>query len=388
MLTLGNFGTYDGAVKISIADNTIRDTSGNGNKITEISVGNPNWVETDISDDADNPKYTAFRNNIVDFIKPTITYKYAEGANPVIDQENKQVSITFDVTDTNFLESDILSADDIQQILVDDYDATNTLTKTLTKSDITDGSGNGIRYTLTLSNFEKDSNIENEIFRRHSGKIEFVIGAGKVKDTSGNTNIETKIIVDNDNGDDENNYIRVDFIKPKLFYKEKFISYAKRYATVTISGTDRFYDFNTKLTSDDISIYELNRNGQYVQRTDLPITVTPVKTQYGYDFVVRLDEFEEEFRQLKISIPAGRISDLDGHTNDATDIFVDLDNRKPVWKYISTDTSKFETGGKISFNVKGQDTFLDLAKSGLETSNIKIMREILKLLMEVTVFQD
>ena len=35
-------------------------------------------------------------------------------------------------------------------------------------------------------------------------------------DTSGNENIETRIIVDNDDGDDADNYIRVDFIKPKL----------------------------------------------------------------------------------------------------------------------------------------------------------------------------
>ena len=375
ILTLGNFGTYDGAVKISIADNTIRDTSGNGNKITEIPVGNPNWVETDISDSADNPKYTAFRNNIVDFIKPTIKYKYSEGANPVIDQDNKQVKITFDAVDTNFLESNILSADDIKQILVDDYDVTDTITKELTSSDITDDSGNGIRYTLTLSNFELESNLEDEIFRRHSGKIEFVIGSGMVRDTSGNTNIETKIIVDNDDGDDSDNYIRADFINPKIFYVDKFISYAQRYATVTIAGTDRFYDFNTKLTADDISIYTLNRENQYVQRTDFNLTVTPVKTEYGYNFVVRLNNFEEEFKQLKISIPAGKIGDLDGHTNEAIDIFVDLDNKKPTWKYVSTDTSRFESDGKINFTVKGQDTFLDIAKSNLTENNVKIYRD-------------
>ena len=375
ILTLGNFGTYDGAVKITLSDNTIRDTSGNGNIITEIPVGNPNWVETDISDSADNPKYTAFRNNIVDFIKPTIKYQYSENANPVIDRENKQVKITFDAVDTNFLESNILSVDDIKQILVDDYDVTETITKELTKSDITDGSGNGIRYTLTLSNFELNSNLEDEIFRRHSGKIEFVIAEGMVKDTSGNTNIETKIIVDNDNGDDENNYIRADFIKPKLFYKDKFISWAKRYATVTISGTDRFYNFDTTLTADDILIYQLNRDGQYIQRTDLPVTVTPVKTKYGYDFVVRLDEFEEEFKQLKFTIPAGKISDLDGNLNDETDIIVDLDNKKPIWKYVDTDTSAFSSDGKISFDVKGQDTFLDLENSNLTSSDIKILKD-------------
>ena len=374
-LTLGNFGTYDGAVKIRIAENSIRDTSGNGNKQTEISVGNKNWVEKDIGDNENSPKYTAFRNSIVDFIKPTIKYKYKEGVNPLIDSTNKQVRITFDAVDTNFLESNILTADDIKQILVDDMDVTDYITKNLIKADITDGSGNGVRYTLTLSNFELDKNLENEIFRRHSGKIEFVIAAGKVKDTSGNENIETKIIVDNNNGDDANNFIKVDFIKPKLFYVDKDISYAQRYATVTIAGTDRFYDFNTKLTAEDITIYELNRNGEYVQRTDLPISITPVKTKYGYDFVIKISEFEEEFKKFKISIPAGKIADTGGLTNEATDIIVDLDNKKPVWKYMSTNTSKFENDGTISFNVKGQDTFLVLDQSNLTDANVKIFKD-------------
>ena len=385
ILTLGNFGTYDGAVKIEIAADTMKDTSGIGNIVTEIPVGNPNWVETDIGDDAENPKYTAFRNNIVDFIKPTIEYKYEEGVNPVIDQENKQVTITFDAVDTNFLESDILTVDDIKQILVDGMDVTATLTKELTSSDITadegtqnpDGTGNknGVRYQLTLSNFELPENLENEIFRRHSGKIEIVIAENKVRDTSGNANIETRIVVDNDDGDDEENYVTVDFINPKLFYKEKFITYAERYATVTISGTDRFYDFNTTLAPEDISIYELNRNGEYIQRTDLPISITPVRNEYGYDFVIRFDEFEEEFKQLKISIPAGKIADTEGHLNEATDIFVDLDNKKPVWKYEQSDTSEFESNGKISFTVKGKDTFLVPEESNLEAGDIRIIKD-------------
>ena len=372
-LTLGNFGTYDGQVKIKIAEDIIKDTSGNGNIETEILVGNKDWIENDVETNTANPKYTAFRDSIVDFIKPIVTYKYAEGINPIVDQENKQATIYFDVTDTNFLESNI-TVDDIQ-ILVDDMNVTKTLTKTLTSSDITDNSKNGVRYRLTLSNFELDANLENEIFRRHSGKIELIVAPSKVKDTSGNTNIETRIIVDNDNGDDANNYIKVDFIKPKLYYVDKFISWAQRYATVTIAGTDRFYDFDTKLTANDISIYELNRNGQYVQRTDLPITVTPVRTQYGYNFVVRLDEFEEEFKQLKISIPANKIGDTEGHFNEATDIFVDLDNKKPVWKYMSSDTTKFESENSISFTVKGQDTFLNLERSGLTNGNVKIYKD-------------
>ena len=371
-LTLGNFQNYDGKVKIEIADNTIKDTSGNGNKITELDVGNPEWVENDIGDSTTAPKYTAFRNSIVDFIKPTIKYQYTADVNPLIDQENKQVAITFDAVDTNFLES-VITVDDIQ-ILVDDMDVTNVLSKTLTNADITDGSGNGLRYTLTLSNFELENILDGETFKRHSGKIELVIAAGTTRDTSGNENRETRLIVDNDNGDDAENYVIVDFIKPKIYYVDKFISWDKRYADVTIAGTDRFYDFNTKISPEDITIYQQNLDGDYVQVTDLPITITSVRTQYGYNFVVRLSNFEEEYR-LKISVPAGVISDTQGHYNDATDIFVDLDNKKPVWKYISTNTSEFETGGKISFDVKGQDKFLDLVNSGLADGDVSIYRD-------------
>ena len=375
-LTLGNFGKYDGKVKIKIDADTIKDTSGNGNKETEISVGNSKWVETDVGDSSTNPKYTAFRNSIVDFIKPIITYQYEDGVNPVIDRDNKKVSISFNVTDTNFLESNITASD--IRVLVDDMEVTDSITKKLEKSDIKDTTDtnkkNGVKYTLTLSNFELDQNLEDEIFRRHSGKIELIIAKDKVRDTSGNGNIETSIIVDNDNGDDENNFINVDFVKPKIFYDSKFISWDNRYAEVTIKGTDRFYDFNTKLEPEDIKLYQQNDNGDYIEVTNLPVTIKSVKNKYGYDFVIRLGEFEEEYK-MKIVIAAGKISDSSGNVNEETEIIVGLDNKKPIWKYISTDTSKFETDGKISFTVKGQDKFLNLTKSGLQDSNMKIYKD-------------
>ena len=375
-LTLGNFGKYDGKVKIKIDADTIKDTSGNGNKETEISVGNSKWVETDVGDSSTNPKYTAFRNSIVDFIKPIIIYQYEDGVNPVIDRDNKKVSISFNVTDTNFLESNITASD--IRVLVDDMEVTDSITKKLEKSDIKDTTDtnkkNGVKYTLTLSNFELDQNLEDEIFRRHSGKIELIIAKDKVRDTSGNGNIETSIIVDNDNGDDENNFINVDFVKPKIFYDSKFISWDNRYAEVTIKGTDRFYDFNTKLEPEDIKLYQQNDNGDYIEVTNLPVTIKSVKNKYGYDFVIRLGEFEEEYK-MKIVIAAGKISDSSGNVNEETEIIVGLDNKKPIWKYISTDTSKFETDGKISFTVKGQDKFLNLTKSGLQDSNMKIYKD-------------
>lgn len=42
---------------------------------------------------------------------------------------------------------------------------------------------------------------------------------------------------------------------------------------------------------------------------------------------------------------------------------------------MSTDTSKFENDGTISFNVKGQDTFLVLDQSNLTDANVKIFKD-------------
>ena len=63
------------------------------------------------------------------FIKPIIKYQYTADVNPLIDQENKQVSIIFDAVDTNFLEG-VITENDIQ-IFVDDIDVTDIGTMTI-----------------------------------------------------------------------------------------------------------------------------------------------------------------------------------------------------------------------------------------------------------------
>ena len=99
-LELGNFGTNEGKVRIDIPENAIRDTSLNGNILTPIDVGNETWIETDVETDVNNPKYTAFRNDFVDFIKPDVTLDTA-----TINRTDNQVQITFDATDTNFFKA-------------------------------------------------------------------------------------------------------------------------------------------------------------------------------------------------------------------------------------------------------------------------------------------
>ena len=406
-LLLSNFEENDGAVRIEIADDVIRDTSYNVNADTPINVGNPQWVEDDEpleSGDAGYPKYPAFRTNIVDFINPIVTYTYSNVAgseNPKLDRTDlnaEKLYIKFDVTDTNFLESNIGVEDLTIYADIDDGNGNSEMDITTllndrsaiqlsTPTSITNAGGAviGKSYIITLSQMELADLIDSEVFLRHSGRIRFVVAEGQVEDTSGNKNVETSLIVDygdgTNTGTDEDDYVIVDFVDPIIKYHSKFMNWNERYATITLRATDRFYDMNTELEPSDLTLYELNEDGEWINITsqfynpsagveNITITKTPVKNadgyQYGYDFIVRLDDFEEEFK-MKIAIKAGELGDSSGiNKNKYTEIQVNLDNRKPKWEYVSTDTTNFTSEGKISFTVKGVDKFLDIENSKLE----------------------
>ena len=231
-LVLGNFRTNEGKVRIEIPAEAICDTSNNGNILTPIDVGNEQWVETDVEVNASNPVYTAFRNDIVDYIKPVIKYQYVENVNPKLDRTNETVDIIFTATDTNFLENNIGLED--MKIYIDDMQVYGTGANEATKitaqllEPVATADNDGLQYTLRLSVLELNTLLESEIFERHSGVIKIVIAKDQVYDTSGNPNNETTIIVDNDDGDDSSNIEVVDFVSPNIYYKDKYINWDER----------------------------------------------------------------------------------------------------------------------------------------------------------------
>ena len=218
-LTLGNFGKINGVTKIVIDAGTIVDNSGNVNLETTILVGNKEWVEK--GDSSTNQKYPAFRDSIVDFIKPLISYKYSKvtgSANPEIDYKAKTLTVKFDVTDKHIREDSIMNKDGTLnanniRIKVAGTDLTDQLHTTVTSKDLQDGTGK--EYTFVISNFELIYN-ESEKYKDYSGAVTFVFAADKVDDTSGNKNGATTLTLDYDDGDDERNPVIVDVIDPLI----------------------------------------------------------------------------------------------------------------------------------------------------------------------------
>ena len=244
-LELSNMKEYYGKVSIEIAGNIIEDTSGYINEQKKMDIGNPEWVEE--GDDSANPKYTAFRESIVDFIKPEITYTPKE-TNPIIDYENKTLSFEIEVQD-QYLDFEKTKASEIDlnkvKVLVDGEDAT-TVQK---EAELLEYSGIYAKYKIILSNFGSDTINEDNGYLDYSGKVEIGFEEGAIKDTSGNGNEITNIKIK----DEENQDIIVDLVDPVWTYSTSSIDRETEEVEIEIMASDKYYKENT-LTPDKIKV--------------------------------------------------------------------------------------------------------------------------------------
>lgn len=355
-LVLSNFENYSGKVKITLDTNTLYDTSGNTNKETTLDVGNSEWVEEGDT----NKEYTAFKNSVVDFIKPIITYDYQNHPS-IQNTENRTLTVYFDVTDKQFLKSN-LSQSDIQ-LIVDDKEINTAQISSLTSQTIT----NGMRYTLVVSNFEEETDeVVNYI--NYSGKVQVKIKEDVVKDTSGNGNNERIITLDYDNGDDEKNFEIVDLVRPYFHIEDLSADFVKKTATIKLRSTDKYYDFNSKL--ENLDNVEITTEKQDLKNT-YNVTMTTAKITYGYEYTIIINGYAEE-DDVTVKIPAGVVHDKYGNYNREISITKTIDNQKPLWKYKSIDASQLDSNGNISITIAGQDRYLNTDKSSLTTDKINI----------------
>ena len=348
-IQLHNFGNYEGEISIDVVAETLEDQSGNRNTIFENKkIGNANWVEA--NDDTGN-KYPAFRNSIVDFTKPTITYQYSNVNNPIIDKEDQTLTIVFDVNDSYINEdpiSDNLSSipnlkekirirtdmnTELTQILLDNVD-----TKITKISD----TSSGRRYELVLSGFEQST---WETYKNYSGPIQLIFEEDLISDTSGNKSAETTITIDKGTGNDESNPIIVDVIKPvwenatsinitpsdsnkedkagtvEITFRgtDKYLSYEESYLEiaellsqmkvyeVAADGTEKL---NTTISKDLEKIRDLDED-----RTNLDGTVTN-GVIYGVEYKLTLSNFGDYSGKIRVKIAGGTLIDTSDLVSD------------------------------------------------------------------------
>ena len=340
---------WSGNVSITIAANTIEDTSGNKSKAQTFSLGK------------------------ADVLKPKI-----DNITVAQDKNKKTVTVGFDVSDKYLKTSTVFNVSNIS-IYIDGENATKGISKSLTHSNagsnIVDGNTVVVRhhYVLTLSNFEESGLQNGKVYKEWSGSMKIALAGGIVQDTSGNSNAAIDLV----NGE------FVDFIKPVVAKVSSTKDASAKTETIRFTVTDKY--LNTTLSNENINVYVDGENATSIKK-DLSIESSVTKIINGTNRTVQrtyklvLSSFEQSSFQngkpykewsgnVKITIASGIIKDTKGNTVGAeiAGDFVDF-IRPTIAKYSSSKdvNAKKET---IVFDV--YDKYIDNSTK-LSTSDITV----------------
>ena len=203
-----------------VVPETLNDVVGNSNTTSAVSVGQ--YYFDDIA-----PYWTV--------------------GTPTIDTTNKKVTVEITGTDDHSgYASDTLDISDIVIYIDGEY---SNVTKTLSEATLT---SDGVKYTLTLSNFEEALRRSGKLYKEWSGNVTINISADTLTDRAGNVNVENNLDVD-----------FVDFIKPEITYQysNADIDYDAKTVQMVFSVTDKYFNQSTlaigdliiKIDGEDIS---------------------------------------------------------------------------------------------------------------------------------------
>ena len=302
-----------------------------GNTVVKIAAG----VLTDTSSNS-SPE-TSFTIGQVDFIKPKIEKVSSS-------KSGGTETITFRVIDKFFSTSAKLTKDDIT-VLVDSETA-SSVSKTLSDpteiKETVNGTSKviGHQYTMTLTNFEKSRTAidRNREYSDWSGTVAIKIAAGKVKDTSNNTNAETTITGD-----------CLDVIKPNVTYQfsESNIDKNGKKFTMVFDITDKYYNASTSTTLSvndltikiDGAVPDWNKVTRNLTVADYSNTVyytsngvikheskvigkryTLVLSNLQQNSIASGANYKDYSGVVTVAIPANKVADTTGNKNNAVTI--------------------------------------------------------------------
>ena len=383
-LTLGNFGQYDGVTKIGLKEGSIRDSSGNKNEQTFINVGNPDWKDDE-----------AFKNSVVDFIKPTAVYEFKKNQNLIINYDEKSVTIKMKVYDTNYLRTELLGSNvgiyvDRVENGVSTWTSVGTNIKREVSSTVLNNDENkqiGVEYTIKLSEFEVPM-ISGEAFTRYSGKFKLKIPQGTIVDTSGNANDELDIVLCKDKATDSiSEATIIDFIDPKIYCTDNTVQYDQQALTATVNfeTSDRYINTNVNETDSsgnkiavversEITIYD-DYNNDVTNSLDWTLSAPELTSGGGFKYYITINNYMDEF-MFTFVIKKGAIQDKNGRQNQETSLQYMVDDLKPRWKYMSCDASVLDTSTyKMVVNVSAIDRYLNMEKSKLVAGDLTLYKD-------------
>ena len=363
-----------------------------GNTVVKIAAG----VLTDTSSNS-SPE-TSFTIGQVDFIKPKIEKVSSS-------KSGGTETITFKVIDKYFNTSAKLTKDDIT-VLVDSETA-SSVSKTLSDpteiKETVNGTSKviGHQYTMTLTNFEKSRTAidRNREYSDWSGTVAIKIAAGKVKDTSNNTNAETTITGD-----------FLDVIKPNVTYQfsESNIDKNGKKFTMVFDITDKYYNASTSTTLSvndltikiDGAVPDWNKVTRNLTVADYSNTVyytsngvikheskvigkryTLVLSNLQQNSIASGANYKDYSGVVTVAIPANKVADTTGNKNNAVTITSGVniptnsgtgkvvDVVDPYWQVSNVNIN--HSTNQVTMTIKGTDKYYK--GSTLSRDNITVL---------------
>ena len=363
-----------------------------GNTVVKIAAG----VLTDTSSNS-SPE-TSFTIGQVDFIKPKIE-KVSSG------KSGGTETITFRVIDKYFNTSAKLTANDIT-VLVDSETA-SSVSKTLSNpteiKETVNGASKviGHQYTMTLTNFEKTRTTidRNREYSDWSGTVAIKVAAGKVKDTSNNTNAETTITGD-----------FLDVIKPNVTYQfsESNIDKNGKRFTMVFDITDKYYNASTSTTLSvndltikiDGAVPDWNKVTRNLTVADYSNTVyytsngaikheskvigkryTLTLSNLQQSSIAANASYKDYSGVVTVAIPANKVADTTGNKNNAVTITSGVniptnsgtgkvvDVVDPFWQVSNVNIN--HSTNQVTMTIKGTDKYYKA--STLSRDNITVL---------------
>ena len=265
---------------------------------------------------------------ITDVVRPDIKCKWSDA---VINKNNKTFTLIFDVTD-KYYSSSTLTFDDLTIKIGGKTPnwSTNDVGHSLSVSDIPNASGKGKRYTLTLSNLQKLQIKSGDKYLDYSGVVTVAIPAGKVKDTTGNTNlaktITSGITIPGGSGSEQ----VVDVVEPYVQKMSSTVNAVAKTASIKVRISDRYFSTST-LTKDTIKVYINGTENTavktgWVEEEEPPETRTESgKTSTVHvatNYTLNMSGFASNINQIKVVIPANVVKDTSGNGNKQTEYII------------------------------------------------------------------
>ena len=296
---------YSGNLQVKINKNAARDKRGNTLNSSTTTI-----------------------TQFTDVVRPDIKCKWSDA---VINKNNKTFTLIFDVTD-KYYSSSTLTFDDLTIKIGGKTPnwSTNDVGHSLSVSDIPNASGKGKRYTLTLSNLQKLQIKSGDKYLDYSGVVTVAIPAGKVKDTTGNTNlaktITSGITIPGGSGSEQ----VVDVVEPYVQKMGSTVNAVAKTASIKVRISDRYFSTST-LTKDTIKVYINGTENTavktgWVEEEEPPETRTESgKTSTVHvatNYTLNMSGFASNINQIKVVIPANVVKDTSGNGNKQAEYII------------------------------------------------------------------